>query len=1428
MTDSKPATLVKKRRTWRLFALACLLLIGSVLAGFALALWTETGGQVLLKIASNISAGSMKISGLHGRLADRFSIEELVYRDSASTISIQALTVDWQLSSAWQAIIVLNDVSATSVKINSAASTSPSKLPASLSVPLYFNAKNLALGRLLIVTTEANQHEREDLVLTGIQGTLQGLPSALLNVSANQKIVSAPHYQINTKLDSPWGKLSFNGQLAMQAPYSLAGNFIYSGQAIKELPASTLTGTAQGNLALLHLQAKAVENDGATPEKDRLQGKLSSDIAPFSASILQSLNLDLKHFNPANFVPDLPRADLDLQAQLRVPQVKNTDAGLSLLGTVSMENIQPRTLDQQGLPIQTAVFNLAWSDQQIVLTGLHIQLGKQPSKQSASQAGVRGSLSGSVNIQTPTERAAIVDAKLDLKNVDLSQIDSRIQASNIAGALQMQTDNHHVLHFQTQLKDPHANLEANAKLQLQSGQPDYGVLQVEKLVLDDIVHKQSGEPSSRISAQGEVNIFNQREFRVRGEMQHFNPARWVKSPAGQLNASWNASGKISPQLSLQISAPQITGHYAEQKVAGEIDLQWQQGKAVFIRQLALQLGTNHLQAKGALGADNQSLNANLDAPDLAGLSAALPFIVPVAMQGGLQAVAQLHGPINAPFGHATISGQNVSIDSQLRLAKLQAEINIAAGKNPKVDADIDVKSLQVARSADAGSAVNNQVQRFTSILDQLKIGLHGQTDAHQINLSANFDHGLSLNMDASGGIKTAAKDTSAVSWVGELSRFALSGRNQLRLLQPLKVELGSAHVQMGSAEFSGDLGQFSLAQLDWTPQSLLSKGRLNNVALLDLLHIASPELAVQGDLRVNGDWDLALNERVAGTFNLQRQSGDVVFKELENASKLLPLGLSVLKMQAQAGGLIAGTDQQRFSFQIEALGTRLGQWKMALNSALKRQTNANSTDASTGTAWTIPNDAQLSGTIQATIPDITWISSFIDTGVALKGQLAVAGNIDGSLEKPAYRLQVDGKNLELAFAAEGLFLPNGALSARIEDDTIYLKQLEFSNAVTAMPKHSKFRDVNWVGQKGMFSAAGNINWKTQTGNIEANLTRFPLLQKNDQWLVLSGQALMEKNNDAWTFSGKMKADGAYFKVPKLPPPSLSSDVRVIHSRTDKLISSGSKKSTDQKLTNGVKKNMKSRLEVSFDMGSRFVFVGRGIDTGLVGQINLKSIDAAPLQASGSIRTEGGFYEGYSQKLEIERGILNFQGPPTNPGLNIRALRKDVAVQAGVDVGGTVAAPEVRLISEPNVPDAEKISWLVLGRAPDQLAGSDTSLLFTAASAIFGGDGNRNIPRDIVQSLGFDEFSVGAAENVGASKLPGQTIAGSTGLTAASADQVVSVGKHIAPGIVLSVERGLSDATGAVKLSWQLTRRISIIGRSGTDSSIDANYIFSFH
>jgi translocation and assembly module TamB len=37
---------------------------------------------------------------------------------------------------------------------------------------------------------------------------------------------------------------------------------------------------------------------------------------------------------------------------------------------------------------------------------------------------------------------------------------------------------------------------------------------------------------------------------------------------------------------------------------------------------------------------------------------------------------------------------------------------------------------------------------------------------------------------------------------------------------------------------------------------------------------------------------------------------------------------------------------------------------------------------------------------------------------------------------------------------------------------------------------------------------------------------------------------------------------------------------------------------------------------------------------------------------------------------------------------------------GVEVTGTARRPQVRLISDLDLPDAEKLSWRVMGRAPD--------------------------------------------------------------------------------------------------------------------------------
>jgi len=453
------------------------------------------------------------------------------------------------------------------------------------------------------------------------------------------------------------------------------------------------------------------------------------------------------------------------------------------------------------------------------------------------------------------------------------------------------------------------------------------------------------------------------------------------------------------------------------------------------------------------------------------------------------------------------------------------------------------------------------------------------------------------------------------------------------------------------------------------------------------------------------------------------------------------------------------------------------------------------------------------------VPELQWLVSQFSSDFSLKGALTADAIFSGSFDEPLYKANIEGKGLEFAFASEGLLFPNGELKAELNEQTLKLTHLRFSNKVAFVPKQEQFQDLNWTGKQGEFNASGEVNWHTQAGAIKADWQMFPLLQRKDRWLVVSGQANITQVDNVWGLVGKLKADAAYFKLPKMPPPSLSGDV---------FVSRGLKLEDEDLDKDANKKGFRTKLDLQIDMGPRFLFVGRGINTALSGTLRLRSNDSSPIHASGSIATNGGQYEGYGQQLEIERGILNFQGAPGNPSLNIRALRKGLAVEAGVDVTGTVANPVVRLVSEPNVPDSDKISWLVLGREADQAASADASLLLSAAGAIFGGDGSRNIPKELVQGLGFDEFSIGPSENGGASKLPSQTVAGATDVGASSNDKVVRIGWRLRPGLVLAVERGVSDASGALKLSWQLTRRIRMIGSFGTDNSVDMKYKFSFN
>jgi translocation and assembly module TamB len=162
--------------------------------------------------------------------------------------------------------------------------------------------------------------------------------------------------------------------------------------------------------------------------------------------------------------------------------------------------------------------------------------------------------------------------------------------------------------------------------------------------------------------------------------------------------------------------------------------------------------------------------------------------------------------------------------------------------------------------------------------------------------------------------------------------------------------------------------------------------------------------------------------------------------------------------------------------------------------------------------------------------------------------------------------------------------------------------------------------------------------------------------------------------------------------------------------------------------------------LSFDLGDHLTFSGEGIETRLAGAVRVTT-GPSGLIGKGSIRTVRGTYFAFGQRLDIDRGQLVFDGPLDNPGLDIVALRRNLAVEAGVAVTGTVKVPVIQLTSNPPVPDSEKLSWLVLGQASgDRSSGADLAALQAASAALLG-SGGKPISASVAQSIGLDDISL---------------------------------------------------------------------------------------
>ncbi len=226
-------------------------------------------------------------------------------------------------------------------------------------------------------------------------------------------------------------------------------------------------------------------------------------------------------------------------------------------------------------------------------------------------------------------------------------------------------------------------------------------------------------------------------------------------------------------------------------------------------------------------------------------------------------------------------------------------------------------------------------------------------------------------------------------------------------------------------------------------------------------------------------------------------------------------------------------------------------------------------------------------------------------------------------------------------------------------------------------------------------------------------------------------------------------------------------------------------------------------DLDVTLGEKVIFDGLGLTTRVSGKLHLKAEPQQVAQAHGDLNLLDGRYRAYGQDLTIERGLFVFNGPVDNPAVDVRAVRRAGDVKAGLRIGGSVRKLRTSVFSEPAMPQAEALSYLLTGRKLGGDGGPSRAMLAGAAVGL-GLEQAQGITQSLGGRVGLDEVGVKSGSTLQQSSL--------------------LLGKYLSPDLYVRYALGLLDPIGSVQLEYQLSPAISVEAETSQKSqAVDLIY-----
>ncbi|MCA6217927.1 translocation/assembly module TamB domain-containing protein [Ideonella sp. B7] len=1377
-TPDVPPPAPARRRAWLAAAGLALGLGAATAAGLGAWVWHSQDG---LSRALALVPG-LTVEGLQGTLADgrlqvgRLHLSLASGQLEVTQLRIETLHAQWRPRAGAWLRLEAGRIAADRVQWQSATNAPASPPPSDLRLPLDLRVDRLAIGQIDIAPLPPLTHLQAQLELGAGQGqqhrlTLQNLDTDRFQVSGQARIGTA-------------GPMAVLGQLALHSLTTTDTSASLPWQATLAL---------QGPLSALDVHAR-LAGQAAHPQDTAPQAELRTHLSPFAAWPLGELSLQTTALDLAGLSSSAPHTRLDVQARVH-------SAGLHqpAQAEVQATNQAPGRWDEGRLPLRTLSLTLQGTPQPLTELSLQrLDLEWANAKQSA------GRWSGKGRYRVDQGRA---DLTLQVTHWQPAALDPRLPAMTLGGPVTLQLSELPVpgqpasgaaptLALKTALQGP---LETSAGGHTTAAFQFDGQLARQRVTVQTL---QLNAGAAQASLSGDaLRLANADwQWQIKGQLKDLDlrtwwpgepDSEWRRAPQ-RLQAELSSTGSlpedVAPQplalwkalkgqIQLQLHPSVVAGVPVQGRL--EVDKRGEQQRA----SAELQLDDGHLQARwagNALAPERAQGDATLTLPRLQTLAPWLRLFP--ALAGWAPQAGRLD--LNARLGGETGNGRwQTRLDLQdLQAGTVQmsqAQLNAQGGLH---ETDPLQGSLKIRQLREGGRSLTQLDGQLSGSLQRHHASLRADTGLHPpawLERLAGNRGGAPTQLTADLDGQWQA-DTGGPRWQGTLQQL------QLRAADGSGQPWLALHTVQGHLQWrpDGSLQQASLSPgvlalpgggaLRWTeaswqggdparPPRALLRAQLDPLAVAPLLAKTQPGMMWAGDLRMGGSialqWDRQLDLDVV----LERQSGDLSIDEdgLISTPGRLALALSDLRV-----GLSAHQGQWQFTQGLA--GLHLG----VLGGALTARTAPE--------RWWPDVQAPLQGSFSLKVAELGAWASWVPAGWRLGGALEANGLVTGRWGAPEASGQVNGQGLSLRNALQGVDLSQGQLKLHLDGAHAHLDSLRFK------------------GGDGQIEATGDAELgEHPQARLKIEAHQFRALGRLDRRLVASGNATLLLDRDQLALDGQVTLDEGLIDVSRGDGPSLSDDV---------VIAGTPAASTAPQDPNGNGAKRVTRLNLALDLGKKLRLRGHGIDTTLQGALKLGN-PQRKLALQGTVRTVQGTYKAYGQNLRIARGDLLFTGPLDDPRLDIYAVRPNLDTNVGVLITGTALNPRVRLASDTDMSDTERLSWLVMGRAPDNLGEADTAMLQRAALALLAGDGES--PTDkVLGALGLTDF--------GMRRDTSTTGAGST-----VQSTIFSVGKQLSNRWYVGYEHSINATAGSWQLIYRVAQRFTLRAQSGEDNAVDA-------